>query len=103
VIVAPADSASSACGVDWASADYSAGSGDELSCSQTADGRRLASDSIGNTLYIGEYRGYYVALAVNAESDDPISAAALPALFGTLHAADAGQRALLNAEEDSDF
>ena len=103
VIVAPGDSASSPCGVDWASADYSAGSGDGLSCAQTADGRRLASDGMGNTLYIGEYRGYYVALAVNSESDDPVPTAALPALFRTLHGADASQRALLDAEEDADF
>jgi len=103
VIVAPGDSASSPCGVDWASADYSAGSGDGLSCTQTADGRWLASDDMGNTLYIGDYLGYYVALAVNSESDDPVSAAALPALFRTLRGADASQRALLNAEEDADF
>jgi hypothetical protein len=103
VIVAPAGIASSACGVDWASADFSAGSGDALSCTQTADGHWLASDGTGNTLYIGDYDGDYVALAVNAESDDPVSAEALPALFRTLHAADVGQRALLNAEEDADF
>ena len=103
VIVAPGDSAPSPCGIDWASADFSAGSGDELSCTPTADGRWLAADSIGNTLYIGERFGYYVALAVNATSDDPVSTGALPALFGTLHEADSSQRALLNAEEDTDF
>jgi hypothetical protein len=103
VIVAAPDIASSACGVDWASADFSAGSGDALSCTQAAEGRWLASDGTGNTLYIGDYHGYYVALAVNAESDDPVSTDALPALFRTLHGADVGQRALLNAEEDADF
>ena len=103
VIVAPGDSASSPCGVDWASADYSAGSGDGLSCAQTTDGRWLASDDMGNTLYIGDYLGYYVALAVNSQSDDPVSAAALPALFRTLYVADATQRALLDAEEDAVF
>jgi hypothetical protein len=103
VIVAPGDSASSPCGVDWASADYAAGSGDELSCAQTANGRWLASDDMGNTLYIGEYLGYDVALAVNPQSDDPVSAATLPALLRTLREADASQRALLNAEEDADF
>jgi hypothetical protein len=103
VIVAAPDVASSACGVDWASADFSAGSGDGLSCTQTADGHWLADDDMGNTLYIGDYQGYYVALAANADSDDPVSADALPALFRTLHQADADQRALLNAEEDADF
>jgi hypothetical protein len=103
VIVAGPGVAASACGVDWASADFSTGSGDGLSCAPTVDGRWLASDGMGNTLYIGAYHGYYVALAVNAESDDPVPAGALPALFRTLHAADADQRALLNAEEDADF
>ena len=103
VIVAPRDSASSACGVDWASADYSAGSGDELSCTQAGDGHWLDSDGIGNTLYLGEHHGYYVAVAANSASDDPVPAAALPALLRTLHVADASQRALLNAEEDADF
>ena len=103
VIVAPANSASSPCGIDWAAADFSAGGDDKLSCAQTANGRWRATDSHGNTLYVGDYRGHYVALAVNAQSDDPIPAAALPALFRTLHEADAGQRAMLNAEEDSGF
>jgi hypothetical protein len=101
VVVSPATS--SPCSIDWAAADFSAGSGDQLSCAQTASGRWVATDDSGNYLFIGEHGGYDVALAVNSASDDPISPTALPQLFTTLHAADTSQRAVLNAEEDAQF
>jgi hypothetical protein len=107
VIVAPriAASPASACSVDWATADADVDADVEaaegaLACTPVGSGRRLASDGSGNTLYIGAYKSYYVALAVNANSALPIDASALPALFATLHAANTSQRALLNAEED---
>jgi hypothetical protein len=101
VIVAPADQAASPCRIDWAAADFSAGQGDTFACKQVADGRWTAADKNGNTLYIGEHGGYDVALAVNAQADDPVPTSELPALLRTLHPADVDQRALLNAEEDS--
>lgn len=101
VIVAPRTD--TPCAIDWAAADFSAGSGDQLDCAQTAEGIWTATDGDGNSIYIGEYHGYDVALAVNASSDDPLAAAALPTLFATLHQADSSQRALLNAEEDAAF
>jgi hypothetical protein len=101
VIVARGGSASSPCKIDWASADFSAGSGDALACKRVADGRWQAIDKNGNTLYIGEHDGYDVALAVNAQADDPVPTSALPALLRTVHQADVGQRAMLNAEENT--
>lgn len=101
VIVAPA--AGSPCSVDWSGADYSVEEGDQFSCTQTSAGRWVADDGSGDRLYIGEYGRYLVALAVDSASDDPIDAAALPKLFGTLHEAGYSQRALLNAEEDAQF
>lgn len=101
VIVSPGTG--SPCSIDWGSADYSAGSGDPFSCSQTANNRWTATDSSGNYVYIGTRDGYTVALAVNLGSDDPIAPSALPKLFSTLHEANYSQRALLNAEEDVVF
>jgi hypothetical protein len=102
VIVAPRDP-TSPCDVDWADADgdIDAAAGVGLSCAPVTAGRWLAGDGSGDSLYIGSYRAYGVALAVSANSALPIAPSALPALFGTLHAADTGQRALLNAEEDT--
>ena len=101
VIVAPGNAASSPCRIDWASADFSAGTGDALSCKPVANGHWLATDKNGNTLYIGEHDGYDVALAVNAQADDPVPTAALPGLIRTLHQADVAQLAMLNAQEDT--
>jgi hypothetical protein len=101
VIVSPGRSAP--CSIDWATADFSAGSGDQFNCAQTASDLWVASDDSGNHLYIAEHGGYDIALAVNSASDDPVSPATLPQLFATLHAADSSQRALLNAEEDTQF
>jgi hypothetical protein len=103
VIVAPA-SGDTPCAVDWAAADGDIGAAagtDLLACTADGTGRWLAGDGIGDTLYIGRYRSYDVALAVSADSALPVSPTSLPSLFGTLHPADAGARAVLNAEEDS--
>lgn len=106
VIVAPRiatsdAAAASACSVDWATADADVDAAESaLACAPAGPGRWLASDGSGNALYIGAYKSYYVALAVNANSALPINPPALPALFATLHAANTSQRALLNAEED---
>lgn len=100
VIVAPRVAAS-ACGVDWADADDDVDAAvGTLACAAAGPGRWLAQDGTGNSLYIGEYDAYYVALAVNANSARPIAPSGLSALFRTLHAADTDQRALLNAAED---
>lgn len=101
VIVAPGNG--SPCSVDWAAADFSAGSGDDLGCTQVAGNRWVASDDGGNYLYIGRHAGYDVAVAVNSGSDDPVPASTLPRLFASLRPADTSQRALLNAEEDTEF
>lgn len=100
VIVAPRTGASG-CDVDWALADGDVdATSTDLTCASAVGGRWLAGDGNGNALYIGAYKSYYVALAVDADSALPIAPSRLPALFKTLHAADTGQRALLNAEED---
>jgi hypothetical protein len=101
VIVAPSSAGSSPCKINWASADFSAGTGDALSCKQVASGRWVATDKNGNTLYIGEHGGYDVALAVNAQADDPVPTTTLPGLLRTLHQADVAQIAMLNAQEDT--
>jgi hypothetical protein len=101
VIVAPGTA--SPCSIDWTTADYSVEAGDEFDCAQTSTGRWTATDGVGDHLYIGEHDGYAVALAVNSGSDDPIEPAALPKLYASLHAADYSERALLNAEEDTQF
>jgi hypothetical protein len=104
VIVVPRSAAASACAVDWTAADGDIDAVDgsvQLSCAPASAGRWLAGDGNGDTLYVGDYRSYYVALAVSTNSTLPIAATSLPALFGTLHQADTDQRAVLNAEEDT--